>query len=221
MYIMRILYLVFLIIPFSDYLNAQPREDKRELFEEGIYFFTREEYTEAAYYFRSILEKEPDNSHFNFRLGECYMNIPGSETLAIPYFEKAVKNVTNKNDYHAKELSERKAPLHAWFYLGNVYRIAGKLSEALNAYNVFINSPDYYGNYNINVVENEIKSCERAKIIMDSPVDAIIEPMDSLINTQASELYPVVSSDEHTMVFVRRLKFYDAILCVTKIGSTW
>jgi hypothetical protein len=149
------------------------------------------------------------------------MNMPGSETLAIPCFEKAANKAVDKKKYRTREFSETNAPLHAWFYLGNIYRIAGRLDDALNAYNVFINSPFYLGNYNINVVENEIKSCERAKIIMDSPIDAVIEPMDSLINTMASELYPVVSSDEKTMVFIRKLKFYDAILCVTREGSSW
>jgi hypothetical protein len=126
-----------------------------------------------------------------------------------------------KKKYRLKDFNEKNAPLHAWFYLGNVYRIAGRLNEALEAYNTFTNSPFYYGNYNINVVENEIKACERAKIIMDSPVDAVIQSLDTLINTTASELYPVVSTDENTMVFVRKLKFYDAILSVNRQGSSW
>jgi hypothetical protein len=79
----------------------------------------------------------------------------------------------------------------------------------------------YYGNYNLNVVENEIKSCERAKIIMDSPIDADIELVDSLINTTASEIYPVVSPDETALFFVRKLKFYDAILSVQKENGNW
>jgi len=196
-------------------------EDKEDLFSEGQYFFNHEDFGEAAHYFKMLVGKEPGNSHYNFRLGECYMNMRGSETLAVPYFEKAVKNTVKKKKYHYGDVDEKNAPLHAWFYLGNVYRMAGNLSGALKSYETFINSPYYYGNYNINVVENEIKSCERAKIIMDSPIDATILPLDTCINTSASELYPVITSGEETMVFIRKLKFYDAILLVNRQGDTW
>ena len=217
---MRLLVL-FLLIPLCGAVFAQPEENRREVFSEGEYFFDRGDYTEAAYYFKQLVASDPDNGHFNFRLGECYMNIPGSETLALPFFEKSVRSTVGKKKYHSRDVEEKTAPLHAWFYLGNVYRIAGKLDMALNAYKTFLNSPFYFGNYNENVVENEIKSCERAKIIMDSPVDALIEAMDSSVNTSASEIYPVVSSDEQTLVFIRRLKFYDAILMVSKEGDSW
>ncbi len=218
---MHRLLLIFFIVPLSGFAGAQSKEDDRELFDEGNFFFAREDYSEAAYYFKKLTGANPQNSHFNFKLGECYMNIPGSEKLAIPFFEKATKNIVEKNKYRDKALDESSAPLHAWFYLGNVYRIAGQLDDALKAYNTFIGSPFYYGNYNENVVENEIKSCERAKIIMDSPVDAVIEPLDTLVNTSASELYPVISGDGSTLVFLRKLKFYDAILSVNKQGNSW
>jgi hypothetical protein len=218
---MRTLLLVILYVPFLSIVNAQSREDIRESFDEGEYFFVRGEFSEAAYYFRKVVDSFPNNSHYNFKLGECYMNIPGSEALAIPCFEKATANAVTKKKYRSKDIAENNAPLHAWFYLGNVYRINGRLEDALNAYVTFINSPFYYGNYNVNVVENEIKSCERAKILMDNPVDLIIEAMDTIINTSASELYPVVTANEQTMVFIRKLKFYDAIFYTTKQGDSW
>jgi hypothetical protein len=149
------------------------------------------------------------------------MNIPGREALAIPCFEKATAQTVAKNKYRNKDIGENNAPLHAWFYLGNVYRANNMLADALKAYDTFINSPFYYGNYNVNVVENEIKSCERAKIIMDSPVDVVVQSMDTIINTSASELYPVVAANEQTMVFVRKLKFYDAIFYTEKLGDSW
>ncbi len=43
----------------------------------------------------------------------------------------------------------------------------------LKAYETFVNSPFYYGDYNQAIVENEIKACERAKIIQDNPVPLI------------------------------------------------
>lgn len=196
-------------------------ENSREFFDEGIYFFSREDYGEAAYYFRRLLENHPDNSHYNFLLGESYLNIPGSESLAVPFLEKATKSTVEKNKYRGRDYGEDDAPLHAWFYLGNAYRISGRLDDALHAYSTFVNSPYYYGNYNLTVVENEIKSCERAKIIMDSPIDVVFEKLDSTVNSTSAELHVVVSKDEQSMVFIRRLKFYDAILWTTKSNGVW
>lgn len=214
-------YLLILVLAFPPGILHAQSEERIDLFSEGVYFFNRQDYKEASLYFMKLIDADPENCHYNFRMGECYMNMRGSEALAVPYFEKAVERIVAKKRYHYGDVFEKNAPLHAWFYLGNVYRIAGRLPEALKAYDSFINSPNYYGNYNINIVENEIKSCERAKIIMDTPVDVIINPVDSLINTPASELYPVVTSDEDKMVFIRKLKFYDAILVVTKQGESW
>jgi tetratricopeptide (TPR) repeat protein len=218
---MRKFLLIILLLPIVSFVSGQTMAETRESFEEGKFFFARGDYQEAAYYFRKVVDSNPDNAHFNFLLGECYMNIPGEETLAVPHFLKATKKTTAKNKYRAKDFEESSAPLHAWFYLGNVYRIANRLEDALMAYDTFVRSPFYYGNYNVNIVENEIKSCERAKIILDRPVEFVELALDTMINTSASEIYPVVSADGQSMAFIRRLKFYDAIFFVTKNGDSW
>jgi len=218
---MRILLLVIILAPVFSFVDGQSNYEIREFFDEGEYFFSRDDYTEASYYFKKLIESNPDNSHYNFMLGECYMNIPGSESLAISCFEKATKHTVAKNKYRRRDFEERNAPLHAWFYLGNVYRMSNRLDDALKAYYTFINSPFYYGNYNLNIVENEIKSCERAKIILDSPVEVDEMVLDSVINTPASEIRPVITADGQYMAFVRRLQFYDAIFFTTKKGDTW
>ena len=218
---MRTLLLVILFTPIVILINAQNSEEIRELFDEGKFFFARGDYKEAAYYLRKLVDNKPENAHFNFMLGECYMNIPGEEALAIPFFEKATQQTVAKNKYRGKEFEESNAPLHAWFYLGNVYRICNRLDDALKAYDTFIRSPFYYDNYNVNIVENEIKSCERAKIILDSPVEFDEQLLDTMINTTASEIYPVVSADDQYLAFVRKLKFYDAVFFTTKKGDSW
>jgi len=192
-----------------------------EAFEDAEYFFSREEYEEAAFFYRQLTAQYPDHANFNFKLGECYLNIPGSEVLSIPYLEKAVNNTVERKKYKGKDFTETKAPLHAYFYLGNAYRINNQLSKALEVYDIFINSPYYFGNYNIAIVENEIAACERAKIIQDNPISMQMEALDSSINTAASELYPVVSSDDQAIAFIRRLQFYDAIYFSIRQAGSW
>jgi tetratricopeptide (TPR) repeat protein len=200
---------------------GQTKDEAADLFSEGQYFLNHEDYHEAAYYFRRIADIYPDNANYSFKLGECYMNLPGSEALAVPCFEKAIQHTVAKKRYNQKDFGETNAPIHAYFYLGNVYRMVNRLDDALRVYNLFTSSPFYYGNYNETIVENEIKSCERAKIIQDNPVDMVEECLDSMINTSAAEVNPVISEDENTLIFVRRLKFYDAIFLTVRKNGCW
>ena len=215
------LLLIFLITEISAFPQEHEEKNYMEFFEEGEYFFNRNDYEEALYYFLKLMDYQPDNASYNFKIGECYLNIPGKETMAIPYLEKAVKNTTEKNKYRKRAFDETRAPLHAYFYLGNAYRIGSQLDKALKAYDTFVLSPFYAGNYNVTIVKNEIKSCERAKIIEDNPVSITEISLSDKINTPASELYPVVSGDEKKLVFIRRLKFYDALFYSTNEGGEW
>jgi tetratricopeptide (TPR) repeat protein len=212
---------IFLLTEISALPQDYNEADYREFFEEGEYFFNRGDYGEAVYYYLKLMDYMPDNASYNFKIGDCYLNIPGKESMAIPYLEKAVRNITEKKKYRKRAFDETKAPLHAHFYLGNAYRIDNQLDRALKEYDAFILSPFYAGNYNITIVENEIKSCERAKIIEDNPVKFTEISLCDKINTPASELYPVVSGDEKKLVFIRRLKFYDALFYSTKEEGKW
>jgi hypothetical protein len=218
---MRTLGILVIFIGLVLPIEGQTDENVREYFDEGLFFLNRGEYAEAAYYFHKLVETDPLNAHYNFKLGESYMNINGSEARAIPCFEIAVKRTVPKTRYRDRDIYEEEAPLHAWYYLGNVYRMQGRLEEALTAYETFVTSPFYYGNYNVNIVENEIKACSRAKIIRDSPVKYQKTCFDTVVNTEASEIHPVITQDGLRMVFVRRLKFYDAIFYTEKHESGW
>lgn len=202
-------------------LPAQPAVSPREIFDEAEFFYARGDYGEAAYYFKQLVALYPDHAHFNFRLGECYLNMAGSERLAVPFFEKAVINTVPKKKYRGKDFNETSAPLHAFFYLGNAYRFDNRLDEALKAYDTFVSSPYYYGNYNQAIVDNEIQSCERARVIRDNPVKLTVEWLDSTINTTMPEIGAAVSADGSTLVFVRKLRFYDAIYLTTLTEGKW
>lgn len=211
--------LIFSIYSFVCNFSQNPNKDisiYKEYFEEGLYFFKKKDYNEALYFFLKLLEYQPDNAHYNFKVGETYLNIPGKEAKAIPYLEKAVNKIVPKNKYKENSFEEYNTPLHALFYLGIAYRINNQLDEALKAYEEFINSPYFIYNYNQMVVENEIKACERAKIIYDNPIKVNITLLNKDINTSASELFPIVNDDETVLIFVRKLKFYDAIFYTTK-----
>jgi tetratricopeptide (TPR) repeat protein len=211
----------FILLIAIPVLYAQEVTDPLEMFEEGQYFFVRNDYKEALYFFKKLTAINTENANFNFKVGECYLNIPGQEHLAVPYFEKAAMRTVPKREYRSKDYNERSAPLHALYYLGNAYRMDGQLESALKAYNKFIDSPYFYNNYNLDVVETEMKSCERAKIIQDSPIEWSKTQLPDPILSSFSEYNPVLSHDGKSFVFVRGLKFYDAVFYTTLVNNEW
>jgi len=215
----RLLLIILFPFIYSFGIMAQLITDPEEMFMEGEFFFLAEEYQEAVYYYKQLVEKYPENANFNYKVGMTYLQLQGQEHLAIPYLEKAITQTTSK--YKKRSFTEKNAPHYALFYLGNAYRINNELDKALSIYEEFTSSEDFEGNYNLDIVEAEIKACERAKIIRDVPVNMRQTKLDSPINSAENNFNPMISGDGNTMVFVTQLKFYDAIHLSRKVGGRW
>jgi tetratricopeptide (TPR) repeat protein len=215
----KIFIFIILLILAVPSITAQEITDPEELFSEGEFFFLIEEYEEALYNYLQLVEKFPDNANFNFKVGMTYLQIPGQEHKAIPYLEKATRQTIVK--YKKRSYTEENAPHYAYFYLGNAYRINNELVKALDTYQKFMDSDDFAGNYNVNIVESEVKACERAKIIQDVPVNIRQTKLGPPINGSTDNYNAVLSGDATTMVFVTQLRFYDAIHLSKKINDRW
>src|SRR5512133_349346 len=107
--------LVLAGISSSFSLSGQSMTERKELFDDGEFFFNSEDYKEAVFYYQKLLAANPGNGNINFQLAMCYLNIPGEEVKAVPYLEKAAEKISLK--YKKSEFEETKAPLHVYFYL--------------------------------------------------------------------------------------------------------
>jgi hypothetical protein len=211
-----LIYPVFLIL--ASMVNAQNMTEK-ELLTEAEYFFRFEEYEEALYYYLQLYRRDTANANYNYKVGQCYLKIPKHEVKAIPYLEKAIENINPK--YRRRSIKETAAPPHAIFYLGKAYRINNQLDKALRMYEKFTSLPYFESNYNITIVENEIKATERAKIIKDRPIKVDMTVIEGFELSPSDNLNAVVSADEKHMVYITQKKFYDAIMYTKKIGNEW
>lgn len=209
----------FLLLLLAQVVVDGQQTKKKELLQDGEEYFQQEDYTEAIYYFLQLEQMGNINANIKYKIGICYMNTPGNETKAIPYFEEAIKHITLK--YKAKSIEEKQAPLYAMFYLGNVYRMDNQLSKALETYTKFTNHPGYEGNFNVGIVDDEIKACERAKIIQDSPITVIWHNLGIPVNSPSAETHPVISGDETILVYLINLKFYNAVYFTRRTGDSW
>ncbi|MBW1856449.1 MAG: hypothetical protein JRJ00_17640 [Deltaproteobacteria bacterium] len=149
---------------------------------DGDFFFLDEDYQEAIFYYLKLAGTDRMNENLNYKIGLCYLHIPGEEHSAISFLEKAIENTTDK--YKARSSAETKAPIHSYFYLARAYHINNELDKALDMYNQFKGLPEFEGNYNVSMVDDEISACEKAKIIQDIPISIKVEN-----NTTKTTLY--------------------------------
>ena len=81
--------------------------------------------------------------------------------MAIPHFLKATEKTDLK--FKPNRYSEKNAPYHSWYYLGDAYAFTNKLDEALDAYSTFQSLKNFEKKYNLGVTEERVKAVERAK----------------------------------------------------------
>ena len=210
---------MFTSLFFITSIFCQEASNLDETLEDGNFFFFREDYVEAAYLYNNLVGTDRMNANIQYKLGICYLNIPGEEYKAIPFLEEAIKNITSK--YKKRSPKETHAPEYAYYYLGNAYRINNELDKALETYNQFLNIPDFENKFNLDIINNEIKACEKSKIIQDIPVNVNIINLGKIVNTNASNYNPVISSDESLLIFMAELKFYNAIFISKKYNGIW
>ncbi len=205
----------FITIPI---LFAQQDKEK-EIFLDGEYFMLYEEFPDALTNYIQLIDKYPDNANLNYRLGLCYLNIQGGKDKAIPYFEKATNNLTNR--YKEGDFREEKAPYDTWFYLARAYQIHNETSKAKQTYEKYLNFLDPGDTLNINFVKRQIESCNNAEKLKQNKVYFDSYNLGQNINNSYANFYPEISQDGNTIVFMTSQKFYDAILYSQKVDGEW
>lgn len=203
---------------FSMALVAQDVKFK-EAFLDGDYFMMYEEYADALPFYLQLYKEDPDNANICYRIGVCYINMPGQKTEAIPYLEKAVRNTTTK--YRERNHRETHAPLDAYYFLGTAYRIDNQLDKATQTYERYLSLIEKTDTLNKAFVNQQIAACRNAREFMKNPVYFDAVNMGNPINDSYSNFNPLVSRDEQTMVYVTSLKFYDAIFYTEKVDGQW
>jgi tetratricopeptide (TPR) repeat protein len=197
---------------------SQSRVEIKNMFYEAESWILFEAYKDALPLYQPLLKINPTNSNYKYRIGQCYINIPGEKEKAISYLEEASKDINPK--YKEGKFKETSAPYDALYYLANAYRINNQLDKALETYDLFkLNlDPEVYDSTIVNL---QIQSCLNAKDLMSIPLYIKEKNLGDMINETNSEFNPVISDNEDLIVFARSEAFYDAILYSTKTNGKW
>lgn len=214
----RVIILVFSAV-YSVSLNAQDIASLQNDFLEAEYFFMMESYSDALPIYLSIYEKLPENSNIAFRIGACYLNIPGKKKLSVSYLQNASKNMSA----HIKEgsVTQYSAPYDALFDLGKAYRLNYMFDKAIDCYRQYHKTilPDDRINHEF--VQNEIRVCENAADLIARPIDFLEKNLGEKFNSQEADFNPVISADGKSFAYMTSKKFYDAVMFSRLEDNRW
>jgi outer membrane protein OmpA-like peptidoglycan-associated protein/tetratricopeptide (TPR) repeat protein len=201
-------------------LSAQENEpiDLKEYFMDAEYFFAQEEYPDALSDYLEVYNNGySDNANINYRIGICYLNIPGQKEKAINYLLEALKSVSPK--YRESTLKQTYAPIDAHLYLGNAYRVNNQLSKAIESYNTYKELTGQSGE--IKYADQQIAACNNAIRFMDNPIQLRMTNLGDSVNGSSSNFKAVISGNGLTMAFMNELPFYEAVYISRYTGDGW
>lgn len=207
---------LFLSISLTGTFAQSP--DLKETFLEAESYFLFEEYSEALPLYLRLHRADPENDNFNYKIGICLLNDPYQKDRSIRYLGEATKNINPK--YRKNSFRETTAPPEAFFYLGNAYLVNDSIDKALENYIHFreiLNEKVY----DVELVEEQIRICERARSLKKMPVDFDIKNIGETINTRFADINPVVSGNGERLVYVSEIQFYDAAFFSEKVDGVW
>jgi outer membrane protein OmpA-like peptidoglycan-associated protein/tetratricopeptide (TPR) repeat protein len=213
--------ILLLICVSSGMYNVNAQKDPvKENFYDAEFFLSEEEYKEALYSFQKVYNSgNQENANINYRIGICYLNIPGQKEKSISYLEKAVKNISE--NYKEGSYTEVSAPADALLYLGNAYRINNLPDKAIDSYNAYLKLAIKINAVDIEYTKQQIESCQRAKEVIKNPTPIYKENLGRNYNTSMNNFQAVFSGDNNSMAYMISQKFYDAAYFVKKINGTW
>ncbi len=200
-------------------LQGQTKKEVEDLYKDANSYYYFEDYEEALALFLQVYNKNPENYNLCFKIGVCYLNISGYKQQAIPYLEKAAKNT--KKSYNEQSILETKAPFDAVFYLGNAYFITNQLDKASKEYRKFKELIKDEKSWNLAYYDHQVSTIKNSEILQSLPVNFFRNNLGDQINNRFANYNPIISSDEKTMAYTTKQKFYQAIYVSRKNGENW
>ena len=193
-------FLIFLFfIPIIIPASAQTSVRNDELKFDADYYLMRQEFNKALDLYLQVLKTEPDNADMKHRIGICYLNSEDEKAKAVPYLEEAVQKISTR--YNVKSFKETNAPIEANFLLGSAYRVNNQLEEAIRAYEEYKEYLDPKDDYNREVTDQYIKSCQIAQNMLLTPKDVHFTNLGKGINNSQPNFNAVISADGKSLVF--------------------
>jgi hypothetical protein len=209
------------LVLFSFNAAAQSNIEMKKIFAEAESCNLFEEY-ELANPLYLLLDK-PDNFNIQYKIGTCYLNIPGEKDKAIPYLESSVKH--SSYDAKVNSFKEKRAPLDSYFFLAKAYMINNKLEKAMETFQTFkklaLETKEKGGMKNLTYIDQQIEACTNAMANQEAPFRISRRMLGNDFSQGSINENPAVSFDGNTIVYTERRGILNAIMFSKKISGKW
>ncbi|MCF8257394.1 MAG: hypothetical protein K9J06_07575 [Flavobacteriales bacterium] len=199
---------ILLLLPFIVALALGPavaqvdRETEfKDVYPVASKQLAEEKYQQALKNFLGLHQLSPRNANINYKVGMCYLGINGQKERAVPYLEAAAASTSDKYKDGAKETN---APLDALYMLGRAYHLNLEFDKAITAYKQYASKGNIWDEEEKAYIKRLIQNCQNAKLIVESPMSAVLESIGGNINTEFDEYAAVVDSAESVLIFTSR-----------------
>lgn len=212
--------LLFMALLSAVPLSAQKKSELKAIWLEAQSHYLYEEYELANPLYLILNDLIPGNANIKYKIGNCYLNILDEKQKAIPFLEAAVKNTSY--DSKTDKLKETRAPLDAYFSLGNAYRIANMLDSATLTYQMFRRLVSEAGEMeNQDFINQQMQACNIALEQMKTPVLVSVKPYKEYLNQGSVNDRPVMSFDGNTMAYTERRGLESVVYVTRREGESW
>ncbi|MBK7133408.1 MAG: PD40 domain-containing protein [Bacteroidales bacterium] len=219
MYRLVLQLLTLFIIPFAAF--SQSADEMKKIFAQAESYYLYEEFELANQLY--LLLETPDNLNIKYKIGTCYLNIPGEKEKSIPYLEDAVKGASY--DSKTELLKETKAPLDAYFFLAKAYMINDELEKGLATLTTFSKlaseTKSKGGMQNLEYIDQQIQACKNAIQFKEKPVQFSKKSLGPDFNLGSINDNPAVSYDGNTIVYTERRGIVNVLYFSKKERGKW
>lgn len=216
-FLLQLLMLIFLPLAAS----AQSSSEMKKIFAQAESYYIYEEYELANQLY--LLLETPDNHNIRYKIGACYLHIPGEKEKSIPYLEEAVK--TASYDSRTESFKEIKAPLDAYFFLAKAFMINDELDKALNTLLTFqrlaADTKSKGGMQNLTYVDQQISACKTAIKLKENPLVFSKMTLGPEFSLGSINDNPAVSFDGNSIVYTERRGIVNVIFYSRKERGKW
>jgi len=206
---------------FSVTVCAQSSSEMKQIFAKAESYYLYEEYELANQLY--LLLDTTANYNIKYKIGTCYLNIPGEKEKSINYLQSAVKSAS----YESKTASfkEKNAPLDVYFSLAKAYMINNQLDKALSTLQTFNKlareTSSKGGMKNLEYIEQQIMACKNAIKASENPTVFSKKSMGSEFSQGSINENPAVSFDGNSLVYTERRGMINAIFYSKKERGKW
>ena len=219
--IISLLLQIITLVIFPIAVSAQSSGEMKKIFAKAESYYLFEEYELANQLY--LLLDTTGNLNIKYKIGNCYLNIPGEKEKSIPYLEDAVKTATY--DSKTESFKEKRAPLDAYFSLSRAYLINNQLEKALSTLQSFNKlareTTPKGGMKNLDYIEQQIQACKNAIQYKANPTAFSKKTLGSDFSLGSINDNPAVSFDGNTIAYTERRGMVNAIFYSKKERGKW